>query len=1051
MYNNIGLPTPRGSGTNGHIQRNFAAVRPVTSSRGEHDTKERGLYGKKTSHDIQEHNRKRLVHVKCLELKDQLEREGLSVNEIEIRVKQLSSELIKDITGLERKWVDDDNAVAREKQRKWREALNPSETQSGSQESNRRKQAEVSSGRSGARTHTYSQHHRESSEDNSEQLEQSDNDSSSTHSRGKLSSPGKDCSHSSARVSSPRREHLHSRAKVPSIREQSHSRVQIPSPRREHAHSRVQMPSPRRVAFTPHSEPPEIGGEVESHSESEEETRDKRKRKHRNKNSGKKHSHSLEDYATKGHNRRHNSGTGDVKSKKQLRERCENVSSEVRHKTDKKKSRKEKERKFSKQRRHRNSSPSEDSSSNDAILSPPPRKLKKKFNKKRQRDRSVSEVAEDTIRHKRHKKKKIVSSRKKRHISTSETTSASDTSDSEDTSELSISQSETESSEVTPPPKPATKSHKRKKSKKNRKIETSLESSDYESPKKKVKRHKRDTIYKRRHKHRKNKKKLSAVRKHKKRRAKRRESSSQSDSDSEASVQEFVEVRHSRKKRRNQDTESEIENVKNVDSDYEIESNADFIPDSPGQVLVETETEISSDSQFEVRRTHRDTKHKKHVKLSKRHNSKSKKKRGVKWHKMERKRSVSSSEATSSDEIEHQKETATQKGVKRRRRDPKDSDVELTHKTADNVSKKKQRIERHSSSSSEQPSIPDIPAVAMEEAVQSSEETFHQVPVVAKRRPGKKGMLTGLFGEQGYEDKELTNERREDFPVQRFMPAESPTPQQIQAPLGTELWSEKWNVSGNPWLAGTEGSVPVSYPCPSGMFGPALPIKEPEIAEQELIRRTPSSSSKSQSESHGDSDMSMSPASERKVELEPSGEDRVNTPEAETADPMREQQEVLSEKSQSIHNTENRAIPRASSLSSLSSRHSRGDRIRRRSPRRSPDRWRRRSRERSHRRYRTPSRSRSRSYSPNRWKRRRSRSRSSSRGYRHYDRRRQFGRYDDRHRWSPDRRDSRDRWGRRGSYERVYGGYHSRYDSRDRDWRRRRENSYQRDRFVCLF
>ena len=77
MYNNIGLPTPRGSGTNGYIQRNLAAVRPITSSRAEPDrSKDRGTYGKRTSEEIQEHNRKRRVYVKCYELREQLEKQG---------------------------------------------------------------------------------------------------------------------------------------------------------------------------------------------------------------------------------------------------------------------------------------------------------------------------------------------------------------------------------------------------------------------------------------------------------------------------------------------------------------------------------------------------------------------------------------------------------------------------------------------------------------------------------------------------------------------------------------------------------------------------------------------------------------------------------------------------------------------------------------------------------------------------------------------------------------------------------------------------------------
>ena len=58
------------------------------------------------------------------------------------------------------------------------------------------------------------------------------------------------------------------------------------------------------------------------------------------------------------------------------------------------------------------------------------------------------------------------------------------------------------------------------------------------------------------------------------------------------------------------------------------------------------------------------------------------------------------------------------------------------------MSKKKQRIERQMSSS-EQASIPDSPAVAMVENTEYAEE----VPVVAKRRTGKKGMRTVLTEE----------------------------------------------------------------------------------------------------------------------------------------------------------------------------------------------------------------------------------------------------------------------------------------------------------------
>ena len=47
--------------------------------------------------------------------------------------------------------------------------------------------------------------------------------------------------------------------------------------------------------------------------------------------------------AIKGHKKRHNSGTSDLKRKRQDKERCEIVSREGRHKSEKKKTKREKE------------------------------------------------------------------------------------------------------------------------------------------------------------------------------------------------------------------------------------------------------------------------------------------------------------------------------------------------------------------------------------------------------------------------------------------------------------------------------------------------------------------------------------------------------------------------------------------------------------------------------------------------------------------------------------------------------------------------------------
>lgn len=88
-YNGIGLPTPRGTGTSGHIQRNMSAVNPSTQS-------QRGVYNwrqeqsnqsanresrfhranyveRKVDEGILEHERKRAIEVECMALRDELE------------------------------------------------------------------------------------------------------------------------------------------------------------------------------------------------------------------------------------------------------------------------------------------------------------------------------------------------------------------------------------------------------------------------------------------------------------------------------------------------------------------------------------------------------------------------------------------------------------------------------------------------------------------------------------------------------------------------------------------------------------------------------------------------------------------------------------------------------------------------------------------------------------------------------------------------------------------------------------------------------------------
>ena len=80
MYNNIGLTTPRGSGTNGYVMKNMSFLQARNEKRDylkEADVRkhEQSLM-KKPNKDILEHERKRAIELKCLELQDMMEDQG---------------------------------------------------------------------------------------------------------------------------------------------------------------------------------------------------------------------------------------------------------------------------------------------------------------------------------------------------------------------------------------------------------------------------------------------------------------------------------------------------------------------------------------------------------------------------------------------------------------------------------------------------------------------------------------------------------------------------------------------------------------------------------------------------------------------------------------------------------------------------------------------------------------------------------------------------------------------------------------------------------------
>jgi hypothetical protein len=78
MSDNVGLPTPRGSGTSGYIQRNLAHMKPRNNMAPypPRDAERPHHRPRQPDKGLLEHERKREVEVKVFELRDKLEEEG---------------------------------------------------------------------------------------------------------------------------------------------------------------------------------------------------------------------------------------------------------------------------------------------------------------------------------------------------------------------------------------------------------------------------------------------------------------------------------------------------------------------------------------------------------------------------------------------------------------------------------------------------------------------------------------------------------------------------------------------------------------------------------------------------------------------------------------------------------------------------------------------------------------------------------------------------------------------------------------------------------------
>ncbi|KAJ9663479.1 hypothetical protein H2198_000744 [Neophaeococcomyces mojaviensis] len=101
MSANVGLSTPRGSGTSGYVQRNLSALKPRATGYGQPyslNDAARPPKIRKPDEDILRHDRLREIEVKVMELRDKLEEEGkMDDDEIEEECEKTRAELVNDL------------------------------------------------------------------------------------------------------------------------------------------------------------------------------------------------------------------------------------------------------------------------------------------------------------------------------------------------------------------------------------------------------------------------------------------------------------------------------------------------------------------------------------------------------------------------------------------------------------------------------------------------------------------------------------------------------------------------------------------------------------------------------------------------------------------------------------------------------------------------------------------------------------------------------------------------------------------------------------------
>ncbi|KAI9879668.1 MAG: RNA-splicing factor [Pleopsidium flavum] len=100
MSSNVGLSTPRGSGTSGYVQRNLSHLRPRDNAAPypkDYDSIKHRQ--RQPDQNILNHDKLREIEVKVFDLRDKLEDEGVEEEEIELQTSALREKLSSETNG----------------------------------------------------------------------------------------------------------------------------------------------------------------------------------------------------------------------------------------------------------------------------------------------------------------------------------------------------------------------------------------------------------------------------------------------------------------------------------------------------------------------------------------------------------------------------------------------------------------------------------------------------------------------------------------------------------------------------------------------------------------------------------------------------------------------------------------------------------------------------------------------------------------------------------------------------------------------------------------